>query len=146
MDPRWMGRMKNIEENCRSLHKTPQSCRKTVTIIPCVPHKLRPLIIIISSSTQIAVSWNFSCVCGLSLCRCWQFFIVLRQKLFVWKAFLWEKKDAYNLASVFFFLARKVSKQKFFALGWWRIISISSKASHTHGKISGRCNFCGECN
>ncbi len=63
----------------------------------------------IASSTEIAASWNFSCVCGLPLCWCWWFFI-LRQKLF---------------------LARKLAKQNVFAMGSWKIVSISIKA-HTH--------------
>ena len=92
--------------------------------------------IVIASSTEIAAPWNFSCVCGLPLCWCWWFFIMLRQKLFVWRAFLREKKKtlATSQGVFFLFFARKLAKQKVFALGWWKIVSISIKASHIHRK------------
>ncbi len=101
--------------------------------LQCAPHKLRHLIIVNASSTEIATSWKkFSFVCGLALCCCWQFIIILRQKLFVWVTFLREKKTLATLQASFLFFARKLPKQKVFALGWWKIIS--TMASHTHRK------------
>ncbi len=85
--------------------------------IQCAPHKLSPLIFIIASSTEIAATWNFFCVCGLPLCWCWRFFIILKQNLFVWRAFLREKKKTVATSQAsFLFFARKLAKQEVFAL------------------------------
>ncbi len=61
--------------------------------------------------------------------------IILGQKLFVWRAFLREKKDACYLSNcLFIFFARKLAKQKVFLLGWWKFMSISTRASYKHVK------------
>ncbi len=115
--------------------------------LQCAPQKLSPLNIKVATFTDIAASWNFSCVCGLPLCWCWRFFTILRQKRFVLRAFLQEKMRLAILQASFFFVsARKLAKQNVFALGWWKIVSISIKASHIHRKISGCCNFYGGSN
>ncbi len=102
-------------------------------LVQCAPHKLRPLIIIIVSSTETAASRDFSCVCGFLLCWCWRFFIILRQNIFVWQGFLRGKPLATSQAYIFF-LCKKAHQTKSFSLGWWKIISISTKASHIHRK------------
>ncbi len=69
------------------------------------------------------------------------FFIILRQNLFVWLSYFQEKKILQRCKHIFFFFARKLAKQKDFALGWWETVSISTKASPTHRKISGHYKF-----
>ncbi len=74
-------------------------------------------------------------------------FTILTQKRFVWWAFKWENKEAFNHSKrLFLVFARKLAKQNVFVLGWWKINSISTKVSHTHRKISGGCKFHGRCN
>ncbi len=98
--------------------------------------KLRPLIYIFASSTEIAVPWDFSSVCEAFFVLCWWFFVILRIKLFVSGDLSCEKKDSCHLASVLFFFARSLAKQNVLALGWGKIVSISTKSSHTHRKKS----------
>ncbi len=59
--------------------------------VQCAPDKLRPVNIIAASSLEDAAAWKFSSVCGLPLRWCWQIFIILWWKLFVWRGFLWKK-------------------------------------------------------
>ncbi len=59
-----------------------------------------------------------------------------KSKTFCLASFLaLTKKNACEVVSFIFFLARKLGKQKFFALEWWKLINISTKASHTQGKF-----------
>ncbi len=94
---------------------------------------VEPLIIIIASSEETAALWEFSSVCGLPLCWCWRFFIILRQKLFVWRAFLRGKKDACHLARVFFFIAE-------FSLFFLTIFSVLQNSSV--GRIYDNVKIC----
>ncbi len=75
----WANVNKNcfLSQNCVKV----QYCSSPLPKLQCAPHQLRPLIFIIASSTEIAVTWNFSCVCGLPLCWCWRFFIILKQQI-----------------------------------------------------------------
>ncbi len=94
----------------------------------CTPHKLRHLIIIIASSKEIALPWGFSCACGLPLCWCWWFFIILRQN-FCMASFLARKKRCLLPYKhlLFFAIARH---KKSSVLGWWKIVSISKEAKN----------------
>ncbi len=124
------------------------TCGPTYWYLQCAPLKLRYLIIIIASSTEIATSWNLSCVCGLPLCGCWQFFFILRQN-FSFGELLARKKTLATSQVYFCLFARKLAKQKIFALGWLKYRQHQHKGSHTHKKnlrMLGCGNFYGKCN
>ncbi len=101
--------------------------------LQCALHKLRPINVIVASFTEIAPSWNLSCV--------WLAFVLMlmsfhhsKAKNFCLPSFLARKKMRLATSQAFFFSARKLAKQNVFAFGWWKIVSISIKASHIHRK------------
>ncbi len=112
-------------------------------LVQCAPCKLRPLIIIIASSTEIAAPWYFSCVCGFPLLWCWWIFFILRQKLFLYGE-LSCKKLATSQAS-FSFMLDSLPSKNFFLMKMKASVWAQRQATHTE-KISGSCNFCGGCN
>jgi len=59
--------------------------------------KLTPLNMIIATAREIAVPWKFLCVWGLPYCWCWQIFVVLERKVFVWRAFSWIKNNEVSI-------------------------------------------------
>ncbi len=81
-------------------------------LLQCAPHKLRPLNIIIASSTEIAAPWDFSCVRSLPLCWCWQFSTILKTKNFCLASFLARKKRCWQPEQASFFLRKKALQTK----------------------------------
>ncbi len=108
-----------------------------------MPHKLRPLNIIIASSTEIAAPWYFSCLCGLPWCWYRWFFIILKKLLY--SELSCDERHLQPRKSLFFSL-QESSAKKVFALGWWKIVSISTKANHTDRKNLESYNFSGRGN
>ncbi len=84
------------------------------------------------SSIEVATSWDFLLVCGLPLCWCWQFFIIIGQKFFVWQASLHKKRKRRLLWwQASYFSCKKTRQTK---NGQWKMVSISTRTGHRHRK------------
>ncbi len=104
--------------------------------LQCSPHKFRPLIIIIASSTEIAASSSFF------LCA-WLAFVLMLT------IFHRPKKKNYCMASFLaasFFYCKKAHQKKFLPQDDEKLSpSAQRQVTHTE-KIIGYCNFYGKCN
>ncbi len=91
-------------------------------------------VFVTASFIEVAASWDFSRVCCLPLCWCWQIFIILCQKSFIWRAFLQRKeKDArYDGKPLFFFFSQESSPNEKFLFKDGEKLSASAQGQATH--------------
>jgi hypothetical protein len=102
---------------------------------------------VIASSIEIAASWDFFLVCAFLYADADNFFTSWDENSLVGKISCEERinKCLLRLQAFFFFLAKKLAKQRVFSQADEKLSSSAKRQARHTEKNSGCFNFCGGC-